>query len=163
MRKPLSSAKPYLATMLLCLAIAACKPAQDAAPASDAAAGAAAGATPDGTPATADHDMDGDIIASTNEPFWSASVSGPGPTLVLSGIDGQRTLAVASGGTVDGTRTLVAVDANGKVELKVTATECQDSMSGAMFPFSAVLVIDGGAPINGCARPASMPPPGKGL
>lgn len=163
MRTSLSSAMPCLATMFLCLALAACKPAQDAAPASEAATGAAADAAPDVAPAAAGHDLDGDIIASTNEPFWSASVSGPGPTLVLSGIDGQRTLAVASGGTVDGTRTLVAVDADGKVELKVTAAECQDNMSGATFPFSAVLVIDGGAPINGCARPASMPPPGEGL
>ena len=47
-------------------------------------------------------------------------------------------------------------DASGKVELTVTAKECQDSMSGAVFPFSAVLAIDSGAPLTGCARPASM-------
>lgn len=166
MRKSPSSANLCLAATVLCLALAACKPAQEAAaPASDAAAASAgtdaAAAPPAATPATAGHSVDGDVIASTNEPFWSANVSGP--VLALSGIDSQRSLAVSSSETVGDTRTLVATDASGKVELKVTAKQCQDSMSGAMFPFDAVLVIDGGAPVSGCARPASMPPPGEGL
>ncbi len=163
MRKSPPSANLCLAATVLCLALAACKPPQEAAtPVSDAAtASAGTDAAVDPPAATAGHSVDGDIIASTNEPFWSANVSGP--VLVLSGIESQRSLAVSSSETVGDTRTLVATDASGKVELKVTAQECQDSMSGAMFPFDAVLVIDGGAPINGCARPASMPPPGEGL
>lgn len=165
MRKSPPSANLCLAAAVLCVSLAACKPAHESAsPAGDApAAPATADATtaPPATPDTAGHSVDGDIIASTNEPFWSASVSGP--ALVLSGIDGQRSLAVSSSETAGSTRTLVATDAAGKVELTVTAQECQDSMSGATFPFGAVLVIDGGTPINGCARPASMPPPGEGL
>ena len=167
MRKPPSSLNLCLAGTFLCAALVACKPAQEQAPApaSDAPAAAAATAGP-AAPApveapAAGPTLDGYIIASTNEPFWSASVAGP--ALVLTGLDGQRSLAVSSSEAADGTRTVVATDASGKVELTVTAKECQDSMSGATFPFTAVLAIDGGAPLNGCARPASMPPPGEGL
>lgn len=154
--------------LALCLALAAChdKPAETSAPAADATAAAPAPAptdastTPPAEPAV-DSALEGELIASTNEPFWQAQVSGPGPTLSLRGIDSQRELAVASSQTVGDTRTLHAVDASGTVDLKVTASACQDSMSGASFPYSAALVIDGGTPINGCARPASMPPPGE--
>ncbi|WP_162435423.1 hypothetical protein [Pseudoxanthomonas koreensis] len=160
MRKPPSFASQCLVAAVLCVALAACKPAQDAAaPAGDAAAaGSGAGDT---ASAPSGQALDGDLVASTNEPFWAVTVSATG--LVLSGIESQRSLAVASSKSADGTRTVVATDAAGKAELTVTAKECQDSMSGAMFPFAAVLAIDGGAPINGCARPASMPPPGEGM
>lgn len=144
----------------LCLVLAAChdKPQEAATPVAEAPADAPA--PPAAAPA-ADSALEGELIASTNEPFWQAQVAGPGPTLTLRGIDSQRELAVASSQTVGDTRTLRAVDASGAVDLKVTATTCQDTMSGASFPYSAVLVIDGGTPINGCARPASMPPPGE--
>ena len=152
-------------SIALCLVLAAChdKPQEASAPATQPAAGTAADspAPPPEPAADADAALQGDLVASTNVPFWQAQVSGPGPTLLLRGIDGQRELAVASSDTVDGTRTLRAVDASGAVDLKVTASACQDSMSGADFPYSAILVIDGGTPINGCARPASMPPPGE--
>lgn len=144
----------------LCLVLVAChdKPQEASTPAAEPAADAAAD-----NPASPAEDsaLQGELVASTNEPFWQAQVSGPGPTLTLRGIDGQRELAVASSETVGDTRTLHAVDATGAVDLKVTAGACQDSMSGANFPYSAILVIDGGTPINGCARPASMPPPGE--
>jgi len=148
----------------LCLVLAAChdKSQEASTPAAEptAATPAETPAAPPAAPA-ADSALEGELIASTNEPFWQAQVSGPGPTLTLRGIDSQRELAVASSQTVGDTRTLRAVDASGAVDLKVTASACQDSMSGASFPYSAVLVIDGGTPINGCARPASMPPPGE--
>jgi len=150
---------------ILCLALAGCgdKP-QQAAPAAEPASPApAAGTAPATAPdaATADAALQGELIVSTNEPFWHAQVSGE--VLVLRGIEAQRELAIAASDAAAGTRTVRAADAAGTVDLQVTATACQDSMSGAMFPYSAVLAIDGGAPIKGCARPASMPPPGEGM
>lgn len=148
----------------LCLALAACKDkAQDAAsapvdPAATSAAPADA-AVPPTASASPDTALQGDVIASTNEPFWQAQASGP--VMTLRSPEGERQLAISTSDVAGDTRTLRATDANGLVELKIVATECQDSMSGASFPYSAVLVVDGGAPVNGCARPASMPPPGE--
>lgn len=143
----------------LCLALAACKPPQapaapeapvaDTAPVAEAPAAAAAR-----VPALSD-----DLIVSTNEPFWSARAEGA--TLTLSGIDGQRELQIATSDLGEAGRTVVATDATGQVQITVTAVECQDSMAGASFPFTATLAIDGGTPIAGCARPAWMPPPGE--
>ena len=103
--------------------------------------------------------LEADLGASTNEPVWQASISGP--VLVLRGLEGERRLAIDAGGVSGDTRTVRATDAVGRVELTVVARGCQDSMSGAAFPFSAVLSIDGGAPIAGWARPASVPAPGE--
>jgi uncharacterized membrane protein len=127
----------------------------DAATASTADAAAAPGAAaPAGNPG-----LQGDVIASTNEPFWQASVIGN--ALLLRGIGSERSLAVTASDIAGDTRTIRASDPNGVVELQVIATPCQDTMAGAHFPLSAVLAIDGGTPVNGCARPASMPPPGE--
>lgn len=145
----------------LCLAMAACQDRTATTPTPAPAAETDATAMPDAAAPAAESELDGELVASTNEPFWQAQVSGPGPSLLLRGIEGERELAVASSQTTGDTRTVRAVDASGAVELTVTAAPCQDSMSGAQFPYSAVLVIDGGTPINGCARPASMPPPGE--
>ncbi|WP_144409351.1 hypothetical protein [Pseudoxanthomonas suwonensis] len=159
MRTPMPAANLCL-TVALCLALAACRGPQQPDATVPPASGPATEATVDeADAATGDAGLEGDIIASTNEPFWQAQVSGP--VLVLRGIDGQRELAVTTSDTAGDTRSVRATDASGLVELTVTATECQDTMSGATFPYSAVLSIDGGGPINGCARPASMPPPGE--
>lgn len=164
--------RTYPSHVTLCLAAAlglaltACTPsqppaAQDATVVEPAPAAEAPPPAAERTPALTD-----DLIVSTNEPFWSARAEGA--TLTLSGIDGQRELAIAtdliasvdepSSGEV---RTVVATDANGQVQITVTAVECQDSMAGATFPFTGTLTIDGGAPIAGCARPAWMQPPGE--
>lgn len=151
----------------LCLALAACKDNPGATDATtDPAASAATAPTDDAATAAtqgagAHADLQGDVIASTNEPFWQAQTSGP--VMTLRGLEGERQLAISTSDVAGDTRTLRASDSNGMVELKVTVADCQDSMSGARFPYSAVLVIDGGAPLNGCARPASMPAPGEGM
>lgn len=159
MRTSLSAFPPILAGAL-CLALAACGRDQEApvpgeqgvtAPAAPVDASAAAG---ERTPSLQD-----ELVLLTNEPFWQARTDGP--ELALSGIEGQRQLDVVSSVLTEGTRTVVANDASGKVELRVTEEPCQDSMAGASFPFTGTLVIDGGAPIQGCARPAWMPPPGE--
>ncbi|MBE2292580.1 MAG: hypothetical protein J0L89_04595 [Xanthomonadales bacterium] len=143
----------------LCLALAACKPAQ--APAAQEAPVAEAAPAADAPVADAARvpSLGDDLIVSTNEPFWSARVEGD--TLTLSGIDGQRELQVSTSDVSDQARTVMATDATGQVGVTVTAVECQDSMAGATFPFTASLTIDGGTPIAGCARAAWMPPPGE--
>ncbi|UWX03407.1 hypothetical protein H1235_09035 [Pseudoxanthomonas sp. NC8] len=70
-------------------------------------------------------------------------------------------MAITSSNSNANTRTIRASDAAGVVELQVSVGPCRDSMAGAEFPLGAVLAIDGGTPIHGCARPASMPPPGE--
>lgn len=99
-----------------------------------------------------------EIVVSTNEPFWQARVEGATVVLSGAGVD-ERRLAIRASALETGARVVRAGDAAGELELRVTDAECQDSMSGAVFPLSGTLVIDGGDPIHGCARPASMPPP----
>jgi uncharacterized membrane protein len=148
------------------LVLAACKNDPDATgtgtdPATSAAPASAEAAAPAAQARDASADLQGDVIASTNEPFWQAQTSGP--VMILRGLEGERQLAISTSDVAGATRTLRASDPNGMVELKVTMAECQDSMSGASFPYTAVLVIDGGAALDGCARPASMPAPGEGM
>jgi uncharacterized membrane protein len=163
MRTPLLAANLCLAAAL-CLALAACGKKAPADASSDPAVAApvasdAATTDAQGRAADAGSALRGDVIASTNEPFWQAHASGP--VMTLRGPEVERQLAISTSDVACDTRTVRASDANGLVELKVTAVQCQDTMSGAKFPYSAVLVIDGGTPVNGCARPASMPPPGE--
>jgi uncharacterized membrane protein len=143
------------------LSLAACRreAPQEATPPGDAAAATDAAAAPGAVAPAGNPALQGDVIASTNEPFWQASVIGN--ALLLRGIGSERSLAVTASDIAGDTRTIRASDPNGVVELQVIATPCQDTMAGAHFPLSAVLAIDGGTAVKGCARPASMPPPGE--
>lgn len=94
-----------------------------------------------------------DFVLSTNEPSWRASVRGD--RVVLAGLDGERTLSVRLNEAVFGGRHVMAYDAAGDVDLRITPRACQDTMSGKDFPFTGKLAFDGGAPITGCARPAA--------
>jgi uncharacterized membrane protein len=143
------------------LSLAACRreAPQEATPPGDAAAATDAAAAPGAAAPAGNPALQGDVIASTNEPFWQASVIGN--ALLLRGIGSERSLAVTASDIAGDTRTIRASDPNGVVELQVIAAPCQDTMAGAHFPLSAVLAIDGGTPVKGCARPASMPPPGE--
>lgn len=104
--------------------------------------------------------LDEDIVVSTNEPFWQARLEGD--TIVLTGIQTpERRLADArSSMTSDGQR-ISARDAQGEVVLIVRRMRCEDDMSGARFPMTGLLTIDGRGPFRGCARPASMAPPAE--
>ena len=97
------------------------------------------------------------FVVSTNEPFWQARVAGA--ALVLTGPEGERTYTVESNAAVSDGRQVRATDAAGSLEVAVSSLPCVDDMSGAAFPFSATLSFDGEAPVRGCARPASQPPP----
>lgn len=103
-----------------------------------------------------------DLIVSTNEPFWQARAEDGVVVLEGAGVEGRRMPIHAShidNSTDPQSRLIRAGDDAGKVELRVTDAACQDDMSGADFPMTGTLSIDGGEPIRGCARPASMPPP----
>lgn len=105
-----------------------------------------------------DHDIDQDVIVSTNEPFWQARIEGD--SVVLSGADSpeRRFTGARSAMTSDGRR-VDASDAAGSIVLIVRRMGCEDDMSGARFPLTGLLTIDGKGPFRGCARPASMPRP----
>ncbi|MCD9026673.1 hypothetical protein LDO26_00395 [Luteimonas sp. BDR2-5] len=104
------------------------------------------------------HTADEDVIVSTNEPFWQARVEGD--SIVLTGVDApERRLSGASSSMTAGGRRIAASDAAGEVVVTVRRMRCEDDMSGAVFPMTGLLAIDGGAAIRGCARPATMPPP----
>lgn len=148
-----------LSALLPIALLTACTPAPETkVDAGDATAASTEAAAPE-------PDASEDVIASTNEPFWQARVERD--TLVLSGIDApERRLTVERASmTMDGRR-IDAADAAGDVVLVVRRMRCEDDMSGARFPMTALLTIDGRGPFRGCARPASMPaptPPGESV
>lgn len=120
------------------------RPADVVAPASDAA--------------PPDSGGDDDVIVSTNEPFWQASVEGD--TVILRGVDApERRFTGARASMTAGGRRIDASDAHGSVVLIVRRMRCEDDMSGARFPLTGQLTVDGQGPFRGCARPASMPLP----
>jgi uncharacterized membrane protein len=144
--------RPIHLLLPVALLLAACQP--------GVGPGDAAPATPttpvDATTPAAN--PDDDVVVSTNEPFWQASVEGD--TVILRGVDaperrfsGARTSMTADGRRID------ASDADGSVMLIVRRMRCEDDMSGARFPMTGLLTIDGSGPFRGCARPASMPVP----
>lgn len=98
------------------------------------------------------------VVVSTNEPFWQAWVEGGELVLVGAGVDERRYPILSSrlepSQADQALRVVNAADASGKVEIRVAHLACQDSMSGAGFPMTGTLSIDGGEAITGCARPA---------
>lgn len=138
------------------LLLAACQP--ETAPGS---ATAPVTSAPEATAPAAS--SDDDVVVSTTEPFWQATVEGD--TVVLRGVDAaeRRFTGARVSMTADGRR-IDASDADGSVVLIVRRMRCEDDMSGARFPMTGLLTIDGRGPFRGCARPASMPvptPPGE--
>ncbi|MBJ6979337.1 hypothetical protein [Luteimonas sp. MC1895] len=95
---------------------------------------------------------------STNEPFWQARVEDSAVVLDGPEVAGRR-FAIEREEAGDGTRVVQARDGAGTIEVRLAPGPCQDSMSGAVFPYSGELVVDGVGPTRGCARPADMPPP----
>ncbi len=94
----------------------------------------------------------GDLVVSTNEPFWQARVVGN--TLRLAGVGGaERTLTVVASSQRSGRRMLRATDTAGSVDATIDDVRCQDSMSGAAFPLAGTLIVDGAGPFRGCGRP----------
>lgn len=126
-------------------------------PAPVATADARRGPTDEG-----DHDVPEDVIVSTNEPFWSARVEDD--EVSLTGVDHpERRLPVVASEVMPHAAAMARrIHARGEsvdLVIEVRAEPCQDSMSGAQYPLSASLSFDGSDPVEGCARPASMPIP----
>ncbi|MEN1956684.1 hypothetical protein [Luteimonas changyuni] len=141
-----------LISMLLVLALplAAC---EHAAPPPEAVA-----ADDHTSAAASNRTLPAGFVVLTNEPFWQARVEAG--AVVLSGPDLEgRRLAIATDNEVEGARLVHASDDAGTIAVTLTPGPCEDSMSGAVFPQVAELVIDGIGPVSGCARPAGTPPP----
>ncbi|WP_157062446.1 hypothetical protein [Pseudoxanthomonas dokdonensis] len=105
---------------------------------------------------TAGADLPANFVLSTNEPFWQGSVEGG--RVLLRGLDGERSLSVDENQLLPDGRLVNAHDASGRVMLRITPRPCQDSMSGADFPYTGKLAFDDGQAIAGCARPAGTAP-----
>ncbi|RYE71821.1 MAG: hypothetical protein EOO80_21215 [Oxalobacteraceae bacterium] len=98
--------------------------------------------------ADAPQSIPAEFILSTNEPFWQARVQGD--TVLLTGVQGQRRLAVDRNEALFDGRSVTAHDAAGTLELRVTERLCLDSMSGAQFEYTGRLELEGSAPVEGC-------------
>ena len=145
--------------LMIAGALGACVPGADK---SEAVAPTASSIAESAIPAPvldSEHDVAESFVLSTNEPFWRASVDGN--TLALVGPDSKRTLAVDSNQRLFDGRLVMAHDSTGKLEVRITERSCQDSMSGAWYPYTGKMAFDDGQAIFGCARPASDPPPGE--
>jgi uncharacterized membrane protein len=91
------------------------------------------------------------FVLSTNEPSWQARVDEG--VVVLTGLDGQRRFEVDRNEALFDGRMVMAHDATGTLELRVTEVLCMDSMSGESFPYTGRLAIDGASPVMGCGGP----------
>lgn len=99
-----------------------------------------------------------EFVVSTNEPFWQARVGGGEVVLDGPDVDGRR-FAISSEEDADGAKLVHAADGAGTISVTLMPGPCEDSMSGATFPLTGALTIDGIGPASGCARPAAMPAP----
>lgn len=147
----------FLPCLILILPLAACEGTR---PAADAGSGAADAGADSAAPAVPAEALPGEFVVTTNEPFWQARVEGGEVVLSGPGVEGRR-FAVGSSEAVGEARQVHATDVEGTISVTLRPEPCQDSMSGAEFPHTGELIIDGIGPVPGCARPADMPPPAE--
>ena len=139
----------------LAVALAACQPDAPPSPSPSPGPEQADEAAPAATvaPVVAEDSVPAAVVVSTNEPFWQAWVEGDELALAGAGVD-ERRYPITSSQLVEGVRVVQASGDAGTVEVRVAELACQDSMSGAGFPLTGTLSINGGEAITGCARPA---------
>jgi len=101
-------------------------------------------------PLDAPANMAPDFVAVTHSPDWEVSIAGKRVTLL--GPQGTRELALESNNALFDGRNVIATDAFGMVEVRVTPRLCQDATSGAWLPYTARVTVDRGQPVLGCAR-----------
>lgn len=100
------------------------------------------------------------IRVSTNEPFWQAIIDGD--VVNLTGVDSEpRRLEIIADAVIPDGRRVTANDAKGTVTVEVYDRACINDMSGAPFPYSGSIGIDGTGPFAGCANPADAPMPAE--
>lgn len=84
------------------------------------------------------------------EPSWSVRVAARGITLERPGVPALAFPHVAP--RADGAASVYAVEAGGHaLTLRLVPGRCTDTMSGALFPWTAEARIDGGTALMGCA------------
>jgi len=141
------AAGPLTATLFL---LAACGQAEQQAAAPAAPAPMAA------PPAADTTDFTREINLLGNEPFWSVRIRQD--TLTFSAPDRADLEAPNLGPTVTGAQAVWTTDAQGApLKATLTAAVCQDGMSGLLYPFRAVVELEGMV-LEGCAAYADAMP-----
>lgn len=105
------------------------------------------------------------VIVSVNEPFLNATVS-DGAIVVRSpdtpeGRHFAISATAASRSAESARRSWGGSGEGGDIRIEVVNTPCTDSMSGAHFPYSGSIELNGQRH-TGCARAAGTPAPGEG-
>lgn len=102
------------------------------------------------------------LILSTNEPFFQVQVEKKALYLTAIDMTEQMAFTITDIRNVPDGRRWTGRNNGEDIVVQVRDTPCVDSMSGASFPYSGTLIV-GQITAKGCARPASMPPPGAGM
>lgn len=89
------------------------------------------------------------VRASGHEPEWSVSVSARGMVLERPG-SAPLALPYVEERLPDGRLSFSSEANDQRIELWLTPTRCEDSMSGAISHLQARLVLNGAAPLPGC-------------
>lgn len=100
------------------------------------------------------HTVPASVRVLTNEPFLSAMIAEDMVTVDGPGVRRRSVPLVASRILPDG-REWHARDGYGDVTVRVLDRPCTDDMSGASFPWSGSLSVDG-VTGHGCALPSTM-------
>lgn len=118
---------------------------------------------PDSTPqptATVTSTAPAQITVTTNEPFYSAKVTGD--VILLSGVDQvERRLTITDRTVAADRRSWTARHTGGSITVTAIRSACADDMSGAPRDFIGMLTL-GDRTVRGCAFTGTpAPPPGE--
>lgn len=95
--------------------------------------------------------LPGSFEVFTREPKWHLRVDAASG-MVLEGPAGSRALRIEMSEPLFDGRNVVARDAAGTVEVRITPRLCEDA-AGAMLAYTARVSIEGETPVLGCGRP----------
>lgn len=91
------------------------------------------------------------VLARGNEPFWSVEINSDQLLLREAGVPAATRLSVQETQDAEGSVTYRGAGDNKTLEITVTNSPCNDSMSGEYFAYAADLKLDGRT-LRGCAR-----------
>jgi uncharacterized membrane protein len=95
--------------------------------------------------------LPGSFEVFTREPTWHVRVDAASG-MVLDGPAGHRELRIETSEPMFDGRNVVARDATGTVEVRITPRLCEDA-AGAMLAYTARVSVEGVTPVLGCGRP----------